>query len=223
MRLKGMVLDMDGLLIDTERVAERCWSQTEVETGWNMPEGFYFTLIGQSMRRIRERLVEVMDSGCDIEVFLKTANRIYYAALREETVPVKAGAMEFLKYLAGREIPRCLATSTGTELCRHKLEATGLAPYIPLRVCGDEVRESKPFPDIYLEAARRMGHEPADLVALEDSENGLLAALEAGLHTLHVPDLGPVSIAVQSRADRVYRSLPEVQAAMERGEILIGE
>lgn len=219
--IKGLLLDMDGLLIDTERVAELCWAEAERETGFCMPEGFYFTLIGQSMQLIRERLIQAMDPACDIDRFIGAANRIYYRTLMEQSVPVKEGTLAFLEFIAGRNIPRCLATSTFSELCRHKLESTGLAEWIPLRVCGNEVENSKPAPDIYLEAARRLGHRPADLLALEDSENGLCAALSAGCRVAHIPDLGPVSMAVQARADRVYRGLSEVQAAFERGEIRV--
>lgn len=221
MKIEGLLLDMDGLLIDTERVAERCWAEAERETGFRMPHGFYFTLIGQSMGLIKDRLVPVMDPGCDIDAFIAAANRIYLKTLMEEKVPLKRGVVEFLEYLDRRRVPRCLATSTFSELCRHKLESTGLAQWIPLRVCGNEVEHSKPAPDIYLEAARRLGKPPARLLVLEDSENGLKAALAAGCKVAHVPDLGPVQLDVQMRVDRIYRGLPEVQAAMENGEITV--
>ncbi|MGC9450961.1 MAG: HAD family hydrolase [Oceanipulchritudo sp.] len=221
MKIEGLLLDMDGLLIDTERVAERCWAEAERETGFRMPHGFYFTLIGQSMGLIKDRLVPVMDPGCDIDAFIAAANRIYLKTLMEEKVPLKPGVVEFLEYLDRRRIPRCLATSTFSELCRHKLESTGLAQWIPLRVCGNEVEHSKPAPDIYLEAARRLGKPPARLLVLEDSENGLKAALAAGCKVAHVPDLGPVRLDVQMRVDRIYRGLPEVRAAMENGEITV--
>ena len=220
--VKGLLLDMDGLLLDTERVSESCWAEAERETGFRMPEGFYFSLVGQSMRRIRERLVEVMDPACDIDVFLEAANRIYHDAILENPVPVKPGAETFLEFLARRQVPRCLATSTGTDLCRHKLQAAGLLQWLPLRVCGDQVEHSKPAPDIYLEAARLLGYPPADLLVLEDSENGLRAGMAAGCKVAHVPDIGPVGLDIQSRADRVYRGLPELQAAFERGEIRVG-
>ena len=113
LEISGFLLDMDGLLLDTERVSQRCWEQAEKETGFYMPEGYYFTLIGLSMARIEKRLVEVMDSQCDIKEFLEVASRIYVDAVVNEVAPVKPGAAEFLKFLAENNIPRCLATSTG--------------------------------------------------------------------------------------------------------------
>jgi HAD superfamily hydrolase (TIGR01509 family) len=222
LRIKGFLLDMDGLLLDTEKVSFRCWEETEVETGFQMPPGFYLSLIGQSMGRIGDRLREVMDPDCDVDAFLEVAARIYTSALMEAPVPVKPGAAEFLEYLSEQDIPRCLATSTHRKLCGHKLASSGLDRWIPLRVCGDEVARSKPAPDIYLEAASRTGFLPGELLVVEDSENGIRSGLEAGCRVAHIPDIGPVSLDWQTRADRVYRSLFEVKAALERGEITLG-
>lgn len=210
---------MDGVLLDTERVAEGCWKAAEEETGWYMPEDFYHTLIGQSMKTIEPRLREVMHPECDIAAFLGVANRNYDEALTRHAIPVKDDARDFLLYLENRDIPVCLATSTYRRLAARKLEATGLGPLLPLRVCGDEVGNSKPAPDIYRTAADRLGLPPDRLVAVEDSANGLLSAWAAGCRVLHVPDIASVPMDIQAHADRIYRSLTEVRAAMERSEL----
>jgi HAD superfamily hydrolase (TIGR01509 family) len=220
--IRGFLLDMDGLLLDTERISKRCWMAAEEETGFFMPPGFYDSLIGQSMARIRERLIEVMDPACDVDAFLEVASRIYTEAVTGPALPLKKGARELLELLSSREIPRCLATSTGRDLCGRKLKAAGLNGHLPLRVCGDDVSHSKPAPDIYLEAAHQLGHAPGDLLVLEDSENGIRSALSAGCKVAHVPDLGQVQAGTQIRVDRVFRDLLEVVASLERGEITIG-
>lgn len=214
---------MDGLLLDTEKVSERCWAGAEQETGFYMPEGFYFTLIGKSMKSIREMLIEVMDPDCDVDEFLKVASRIYIDALTYEPVPVKSGASELLEYLEQKRIPRCLATSTGRDLCRKKLESSGLLKWLPMRVCGNDVEHSKPAPDIYLKAAATLGLPSEDLLAVEDSQNGLISAMEAGCRTAHIPDLDRVDLSLQLKLDRIYRDLNQFRAALEREEILIVE
>jgi HAD superfamily hydrolase (TIGR01509 family) len=221
LRIKGFLLDMDGLLLDTEKVSRQCWVEAEEETGFRMPPGFYSTLIGQSMARIRERLPSVMDPLCNIDDFLAVAGRIYTAALTDFPVPVKPGAPELLEILSRKGIPCCLATSTHRVLCEHKLESSGLGRWLPLRVCGDDVALSKPAPDIYLEAARRTGFAPGELLVLEDSENGIRSALAAGCRVAHIPDIAPVSMEWQVRVDRVYRGLADVLRALERDEIRI--
>lgn len=220
--IRGFLLDMDGLLLDTERISKRCWIAAEEETGFHMPLGFYDSLIGQSMARIRERLIEVMDPSCEVDAFLTVAGRIYTEAVTGPSLPLKKGARELLELFNTREIPRCLATSTGRELCGLKLKAAGLNGHLPMRVCGDDVSRSKPDPGIYLKAASQLGHAPADLLVLEDSENGLRSAMSAGCKVAHVPDLGQVQVETQIRVDRVFRDLLEVKTAIERGEIAIG-
>ena len=220
-RIKGLLIDMDGLLLDTERVAEKCWMTAEVETGFQMPPHFYHSMIGLSMRSCRLALESVMDPDCDLDDFVRIANREYHRALEADSVPVKPGAEAFLRYVSERGIPRCLATSTRGELCRHKLEVTGLLPYLPFRVCGDDVEHSKPAPDIYLKAAGKLGIACSDLLVLEDSENGMRAGLAAGCKVANVPDLGMVTVETQSQTIRVFRNLDSVLAAFERGEILV--
>ncbi|NDV61314.1 HAD family phosphatase [Puniceicoccales bacterium CK1056] len=221
LQIRGFLLDMDGLLLDTEKVSHRSWLEAEQETGFQMPAGFHGSLIGQSMVAIGTRLRQVMDPRCDVEAFLKVAERIYRSLLKDAPIPLKPGTVDFLEYLCQMNVPRCLATSTHRELCEQKLASTGLASLIPLRVCGDDVKHSKPAPDIYLEAASRIGEVPSSLLVLEDSENGIRAALSAGCQVAHIPDIGPVSLDWQVRTDCVFRSLDDVKAALERGEIQV--
>lgn len=217
--IRGLVFDMDGLLLDTERVALGCWKEAERETGIVLPEGFYFSIIGQSITRIEARLRE-RDGGDElIGVYLRKANQKYRAALDAGEIHLKAGARALLRHLRDQRIPVCLATSTHRALADHKLAFTGIGDCFTGSVCGDEVADAKPAPDIYLKASRRLGFSPRELLALEDSENGLQAALEAGCRTAHVPDIAPVALGVQARADRVYRSLEAVQESILREEI----
>ena len=215
----GLLIDMDGVLLDTERLAESCWKKAEETTGFFMPEGFYFSLIGLSLPLIEERLTGVMTPDCDIRDFLAVANRIYRKALEEEPIPVKAGARDLLEYLHAQAIPACLVTSTFRELADDKLEGAGLGDLLPERVCGDEISRSKPEPDGYLAGAGKLGFRPHDLLALEDSGNGLTAALASGCRVAHVPDLAPVPLTLQIRVDRIYGCLSSFLAALKREEV----
>jgi len=216
--IRGFVFDMDGLLLDTERVALECWHAAEQDVSIPLPEGFYFSIIGQSIKRIEARLHGLVDDPERIRAYLDVANRNYQLALHEGEIPRKPGAERLLAWLREARVPVCLATSTHRALAEEKLTRAGLKAYLGKSVCGDEVRDSKPDPEIYLEAARRLGIDPSGLLAFEDSENGLRAALAAGLRTAHVPDIAPVSVDVQVRTDRIYPSLTAVLDAIKRGE-----
>lgn len=216
---QALLLDMDGLLLDTERVAQDAWRKAELITGHKMPDGFYDSVIGRSMKFIAGRLKEVMDPTCDVEAFLETANRSYQEVLTQSPIPVKPGALRLLEYCEKRGIPRCLATSTGRELAKHKLESTGLLPFLPHRVCGDDIAHSKPEPDIYLAAASQIDQPTVACLAMEDSEHGINAALAAGCQIIHVPDLSRVSVDVQVRVNAIFQDLHNVVDAIEAGHL----
>lgn len=217
----ALLIDMDGLLLDTERLSLRCWETAQKASGQHLPEGFYFSLIGLSLRAIEERLHAVMPEECDVPGLIAAAAAAYDRALKE-SIPVKAGAKAFLQHLEKEGIPRCLATSTFGELAEQKLRGAGLASYLPYRVCGDDVHESKPAPEIYERAAALLHREPGECIALEDSENGLRAALAAGCQVLHVPDLGPVAGEVRRRVAAAFPDLGAVLEAMRKGELRVG-
>ena len=222
-RFLGILLDMDGVLLDTERVSHRCWSEAERETGVFMPEGFYFSLIGQSMPLIEQRLNGILGSSEGVRSLLEAAHAHYDRALREEEMVAKDGALALLQSLTDRQIPFCLATSTFTELAALKLRSAGLDELVPLRVCGDMIAASKPAPDIYLSASEQLALPPGRLLAIEDSENGLRSALAAGCRVIHVPDIAPVPFDLQAQAFRVYAGLDGVREAIEGGDLLFAD
>lgn len=212
--IKGVLVDMDGLLLDTERIAEKAWLRAAADTGTPLPEGFYFTLIGQSMRIIAERLEEVMPAE-KVESYLKAANRHYHHLLHAGDLPVKSGAKGFLEYLQSSRLAYCLATSTYRRMADSKLERADLAGLIEQRVCGDDVSASKPEPDIYLMAARKINCDPKECLAVEDSPNGILSALAAGCQVVHVPDLAPVDPDLLEQVAAVYPDLGQLTRQLQ--------
>jgi beta-phosphoglucomutase-like phosphatase (HAD superfamily) len=104
-------------------------------------------------------------------------------------VPLKDGVHVALDRLDVLKLPRAVATSTSGGRARAKLAASGLLPRFAAVVGGDEVPAAKPAPDLYLEAARRIGADPRRCLALEDSVIGFTAARAAGCITVMIPDL----------------------------------
>jgi beta-phosphoglucomutase-like phosphatase (HAD superfamily) len=112
-------------------------------------------------------------------------------------------------------MPRAVVTSTHRWRTEQKLDRCGIARYFETRVTGDEVRESKPEPEIYLLAARRLDVEPARCVVLEDSVPGVRAALAAGMTPIQVPDLVKPDAASRALGHRIVASLDEARALIE--------
>ena len=131
-------------------------------------------------------------------------------AIYRERLPVIAGAKEAVERLAAA-YSLGLASSSNRELIDLALELLGVARYFQATVSSEEVARGKPAPDVYLEAARRLGVDPTRTAAVEDSENGILAAKAAGMRTIAIPNRNfPPGEDALARADVVLRSLDEL-------------
>jgi HAD superfamily hydrolase (TIGR01509 family) len=146
-----------------------------------------------------------------VEKLLDAWHGAYAAIIDREGIALKPGLLDLLAWLDAEGIPKAVATSTRKLRAHDKLERTDLAGRFAAIVCGDEVPRGKPAPDIYLEAALRLGIAASECVALEDSEPGFTAALAAGMMVIMVPDLGTPSAALLARAPLVLASLAEVR------------
>jgi HAD superfamily hydrolase (TIGR01509 family) len=216
-RIRGVLLDLDGLLLDTERVSLAAWRHAEKDTGMTLPDAFYDGIIGQNMPSIRASMAMHIDDAGRRESFLQLAHRHYCDRLQPGLVALKPGATELLDYLEQSATPHALATSTQRPLVDLKLASAGLNGRIPLRICGDEVSEGKPHPEIFTRAAAALALDPAVCLALEDSENGIRSAHAAGCLVGHVPDLASVAPAVRTLIWRVFPDLHAVLGWL-RGE-----
>ncbi len=210
--LPGFVFDMDGLLLDTERLGLQTWRRAARELNLPLPEDTFLEMIGRRSRDIRSRLIERVGRE-DLADQLIARSTAHYDILIAQNVPVKEGVRELLAWLAARGQPCAVATSTGTARAERKLGAAGLLNYFKAVIGGDRVDHGKPAPDIYLRAAAEIGVAAADSVVFEDSEPGLQGAHTAGARVVWVPDLAPVSAAGQALAAWRVGSLHEVLAA----------
>ncbi|MEO1708813.1 MAG: HAD family phosphatase [Pseudomonadota bacterium] len=187
-RYAAVIFDMDGLLLDTERVVLRGFEAACDELGCVVGFDVFARMIGRNYRSSRPILEEALAGQVAIETFEAVCRR-HVQAIFEDGVPVKSGVIDLLARLRKIDMPMAVATSTETARAREKLKKAELLEAFQHVVGGDQVERSKPDPDIYLEAARRLSANPAASVALEDSENGVRAAHAAGMTVIQVPDL----------------------------------
>jgi HAD superfamily hydrolase (TIGR01509 family) len=116
---------------------------------------------------------------------------MYIERVKAEGIPVKKGLIELLEFLKERDIKIALATSTSHETARFNLEISNTLKYFDTLVCGNDVKNGKPHPEVFLTAAERLGAKPENCLAYEDSINGIKSAYAAGMVTVMVPDYIP--------------------------------
>lgn len=182
---------MDGLLLDTERMA-RDTLLLVAEAHGLMDKADVLAVFMECVGTRAARSDEIMEAGFGRFTDVAQLRKDWTAALaplRAGVIPIKEGAATLFELVQAKGLPIAVATSTQTDMAEEHLKNAGLWPFVSLIVGGDQVVEGKPAPETYLTAATRLGVDIARCVAFEDSDVGTLAAVRSGARTVQVPDL----------------------------------
>jgi len=215
--IDGVVFDLDGVLLDSEQVWDGVREQLVRERGGRWHDHAQRDMMGMSSvewsRYMHERLGL---SETPEELSAEVVRRL--EQLYRERLPALPGAREAVERLAARW-PLALASSSNRELIDLALELLEVSALFKATVSSEEVARGKPAPDVYLEAARRLGVEPARAAAIEDSRNGIRSAAQAGMRVLAIPNRHfPPGEDALAEADVVLGSLGALTAdAVEPG------
>lgn len=210
---EAVIFDMDGLMIDSERVSIACWNEAALELGVALPEGFFLCMVGLGDADCLRLLQQRIDDASRVEALCARSHALYEART-QQGLPLRPGILELLELLQKHAIPRAVATSTRQPRANRKLAAAGLLPFFDAVVTSSDVAHPKPAPDIYLLAAQRLGRAPQRCLALEDSPAGVRAALAAGMTAIQVPDLVHPDEALRALGHRIVASLHEAHALL---------
>ena len=211
-RPDAVIFDMDGLMLDSERVILGCLREAANAQGEDIDEALWLSMIGHTDVVCRELLAARI--GLPAATTLLARCHARYIDIAERGVPHRPGIIALLELLAAHAMPCAVATSTRTPLAQRKLDATGLLAYFDVVCTSSDVVRPKPAPDVYLLAAERLGVEPSRCLVLEDSPTGVRAALAAGMTAIQVPDLLTPDDAVRALGHRIVASLEDAQALL---------
>ena len=187
--VKAVIFDMDGLLLDTEKLLVKFWQEAAREAGFPMTREIALNIRSMHRSFAIPYLKSVLGEDFD---YLKIRSRrmeLMSAHLAKYGLELKKGAKELLTYLNENKIPAAVATATDYERAEKYLKETEIFGYFDKIICATMVKVGKPQPDIYIYAASELGLEPSECAALEDSPNGVKSAAAAGCKTIMVPDL----------------------------------
>ncbi|WP_026971720.1 HAD family hydrolase [Aliagarivorans marinus] len=209
--IHAAIFDMDGLLLDSERLCRSYFLDACSELQLNVPESVYLQIIGCNAQRIEQIFAEQLGPDFPYHPLRERWMALYQGHVHNRAVALREGVRELLELLAGLPIQLAVATSTAKELAENKLRLAGLRDYFSLITCGCEVAHSKPDPEIYLLAASRLGIAPEHCIAFEDSANGVRAAHAANMQVVQVPDLVMPDEPLLALQHRVIPSLNEAR------------
>jgi HAD superfamily hydrolase (TIGR01509 family) len=211
-RPSAVVCDMDGLLVDSERMERRVWQRVAQELRIELSDARFATFVGHSGDRNDALLRHYFGEAFDVPRFREMCHRGMRELVAREGVTLRPGAREWLAFVSALDIPLGLATSSGPVAVQERLgDVLHLFSAIATRA---DVEHGKPHPDLYLEAARRLGIAPDTALAVEDSPAGTQAALAAGMHVVVVPDLVAPPDDLAPRLAAVFPSLDALRQAV---------
>jgi HAD superfamily hydrolase (TIGR01509 family) len=209
--IAGVIFDLDGVLLDSEPVWEDVRRGLVTEAGGTWTPEAQRRLMGMNTREWAKFLSRDLGSGFDPE----TTAAVVIDRMRaryKSFLPLLPGAQDGVRLL-GQRWPLAVASSSPLELINAVLDFSGLSAFFSAVVSSDDVERGKPAPDVYLRACDTLGAPAAASVAIEDSTNGLRAALAAGMHVIAIPQpSNPADPDVVARADLVLDSVSELTA-----------
>ena len=205
----AVVFDMDGVIVDSEQVWDEVRERYVREAGGTYTDSATRDMMGMSSVEWSRYMADRLGvPGTPEEINAAIVSRMLERY--GEAPPLIPGAVEAVRRCAERW-PLAVASSSNPELIEVVLDVAGLHDVIPVVVSSQEVARGKPAPDVYLEAARRLGVDPRLCAAVEDSHNGIRSAKAAGMRVVAIPNPHfPPDEDALAQADVVLRSIDEL-------------
>ena len=213
--IKGIIFDMDGVMIDTENQSNLGWLWAADRENVEMPLWLIDSFKGAPANLSKSFFDNYYHGSRDYWKMRTMRTEHVHSIRQTEGVPVKPGLQVLLNYIKNRGLKCAVATSTQKSSAEMSLHNIGAWDYLSGVVYGDEVEHGKPEPDIFFRAAGFLGCEPSECIVIEDSINGIKAGHAAGMKVIHVPDTIEISDEVRAMTDIVCHSLSDVPMIVE--------
>ena len=213
--IKAIIFDMDGLMIDSERVTFECYQERLKDMNLTMDEKFYKTLLGKPIKGIYQRFYDVYGNDFPIENVIQDVHQLMAERFETEGVPVKKGLVELLHYLKDNNYKTIVATSSNRDRVDKILAQAKITEFFDDSICGDEVTKGKPNPEVFLKSCQKLGFNVDEAIVLEDSEAGIQASYDANIKVICIPDMKYPEKQYEEKTFKILKDLTEVTAYLK--------
>ena len=217
--VKAVIFDMDGLMIDSERVTYDGYVIECAKLGHTMTKDFYKTLLGKPIKGIYDQFHKEFGEDFPIEEVIQKVHKYMADLFENEGVPIKKGLVDLLKYLKENNYKTIVATSSNRNRVDVILKSANITQYFDDSICGDEVTKGKPNPEVFLKSCEKLGVSVEDAVVLEDSDAGIQAASSANIKVICVPDMKYPEEEYASKTYKIVDSLEDVLTLLKNKEL----
>lgn len=213
--IRGLIFDMDGVLLDTERIYFSCWQKSAAEFGYTLKPEYAFAVRSCCQRYAEPYLKRMLGTEFDYLAVRNRRRELVSQYIAEYGISQKPGVAKLVQFCKSKGIQVAVATATARELAKERLTLAGISGFFSEIIGGDQVKRGKPDPDIYQTAAQALGIPVHECVAVEDSPNGIIAAFAAGCKSIMVPDLTAPETCLQPLLLGVASDLEQVIPILE--------
>ena len=205
---KLAIFDVDGTLIDSESIYVKAALLNNKINNYNVPLNVIMNTIGRNRESVRQVVTDSQTKDFDYDTYRSKLMEIY----NQDRLTLKKGAINILEYCKNHNILSAIATSTYKEKQLRILNKLDLIKYFDYMVFGDEIKNSKPAPDIYLNVYNHYNFKKEDILIFEDSRNGILSAHNAGIKVVYIKDVVDVEKEV---VDLAYKSIKDLDEGIK--------
>jgi HAD superfamily hydrolase (TIGR01509 family) len=212
MKIKGVIFDMDGLMLDTEKLLMKFWIKSANDLGYDMKPEHVLGIRSLAGKYAAPKLQKLICEDFDYCAVRNHRIELMNDYISKNGVEKKPGLDKLLNYLKSHGYKIAVATATDKPRAEKYLTSVNVLDYFDVMVCGPMVKNGKPEPDIYLKACEELCLNPKECLALEDSPYGILSAYRAGCCPVMIPDLSQPDVQTQ---ELLYKKLDSLDMVID--------
>ncbi|WP_057829093.1 HAD family hydrolase [Liquorilactobacillus cacaonum] len=217
MDLKLVIFDMDGLVVDSEKIYFEANQRAARKLGMTYSMDYYRRFIGAGNDKMFAEMSKDYDSEDLISKFFELSKKQVFKVIEDNGLPLKKGFIELAKYLQESKVPSILASSNDRDAINFFLETAKIGKYFSEIVSANDVEKAKPEPDIFERAWQISGeNNKEEALVLEDSYNGIYAANNANIPVIMIPDLVQPNKEIEEKTQAVFENLYQVKNFLQK-------